>query len=121
MHRTVHRLFHNTCACTCTLQDEIKQTTRFSQSMYTDSIHCLCVYDQSFVPTAADDYIQHYTGLPNHTYKVLTTVFDFVFPKEEQHTKLQEFVITLIKLCLNLSSQDLAYHFDVHSSTISRI
>ena len=71
--------------------------------------------------TAADDYIQHYTELPN--YKVLNTVFDFLSPKE-QSTKLQpfqEFLITLIKLCLNVSSQDLAYCFNAHPSTISRI
>ena len=89
-----------------TLQANIEQTTPFSQS---------------FMQTAADDYIQHYTGLPN--YKVLNTVFDFLSPKERS-TKLQPFqelLITLIKLCLNLSSQDLAYCFNVHPSTISRI
>ena len=89
------------------LKDEIAHTTPFTES---------------FMQKAADRYIQHYTGLPN--FKVLKTVFDFVTPKEEVHRKLspfQEFIITLIKLRLNLSLQDLSYRFNVSPPTISRI
>lgn len=89
-----------------TLQEKIERITPFTQAS---------------MQAATDDFIQHYTGLPN--YKLLNTVFDFVAPKE-RNTKLssfQEFMVTLIKLRLNLTSQDLAYRFDVHPSTISRI
>ena len=71
---------------------------------------------------AGDNYIQQYTGLPN--FKLLKTPFDFVTPKEQLHTTLlpfQEFMITLIKLCLTLSLQDLAYRCNLSPPTISRI
>ena len=69
----------------------------------------------------SDDYVQHYTGLPN--VKVLMTVYRFVAPKDytTKLTPFQEFMVVLLKLRLNASSQDLAYRFDVSSSTISRI
>ena len=63
------------------------------------------------------------SGLPN--FDVLKAIFDFVVPKESLgNTKLtafQEFMLTLQKLRNNTSSKDLAYRFDVHPSTISRI
>ena len=70
---------------------------------------------------AGDKFVQDYTGLPN--FRMLKSVFDFVAPKS-QNTKLssfQEFMVTLIKLHHNLSSQDLAYQFNVSSSTVSRV
>ena len=66
-----------------TLKDEIVHTTPFTES---------------FMQKAGDNYIQHYTGLPN--FKLLKTLLDFVTPKEQVRTKLspfQEFIITLLK------------------------
>ena len=71
----------------------------------------------------SDDFIKHYTGLPN--FKVLKAICDFVIPKNAvSATKLpafQEIMVVLLKLRHNPSCQDLAYRFDVSLSTISRI
>ena len=51
-------------------------------------------------------------------------MFDFVAPPATQRTKLtpfQEFVLTLIKLRLNLPFQDLAYRFGLSVTMVSRI
>ena len=70
-----------------------------------------------------EQFILHYTGLPS--YQVFKVIFDFVAPTVSRAgTKLaafQEFMVVLVTLRLNPSSQDLAYRFDVHTSTISRI
>ena len=69
-----------------------------------------------------DEYVRFYTGLPN--FKVLKSVFDFVAPDNASATKLtqfQEYMVTLMKLRLDTPLKDLAYHFDVCSSTVSRI
>ena len=61
-------------------------------------------------------------SLPN--FEVLQTVFDFVAPPATQRTKLtpfQEFVLTLIKLRLDLPFQDIAYRFGLSVTTVSRI
>ena len=88
-----------------------------------DAINQLLPFTESCVQTQSRDFIQHYTGLPN--FDVLKAIFDFVVPKESLgNTKLtafQEFMLTLQKLQNNTSSKDLAYRFDVHPSTISRI
>ena len=53
----------------------------------------------------SNEYIVHYTGLPN--FKVLKVSFDFVGPKSSPaNTKLasfQEFMVVLLKLHLNVS------------------
>lgn len=88
-----------------------------------DDINRLLPFTESCVQTQSRDFIQHYTGLPN--FDVLKAIFDFVVPKESLgNTKLtafQAFMLTLQKLRNNTSSKDLAYRFDVHPSTISRI
>ena len=69
-----------------------------------------------------DEYVKFYTGLPN--FKVLKAVFDFASPANASTTKLthfQEFMVTLMKLRLDTPLKDLAYRFDVCSSTVSRI
>ena len=57
--------------------------------------------------------IQYYTGLP--TLSVLRAVFDITakdLPADNTHacTLFEQFLITLIKLRLNLGDQDLAYY-----------
>lgn len=88
-----------------------------------NKIERLQPFSETSLQSKPDEFISHYTGLPN--YQVLKVIFDFVAPTVPRaNTKLeafQEFVVVLIKLRLNPSSQDLAYRFDVHSSTISRI
>ena len=69
--------------------------------------------------------IVFYTGLPNS--KVLRVLFNFVAegaPFSSCNTKLssfEEFMVTLIKLRLNLPMQDLAFRFGVSCSTVQRI
>lgn len=80
-------------------------------------------FTKSSLQSKSNEFIQHYTGLPN--FKVLKTIFDFLVG-EQSHggrklTMFQEYMVALLKLRHNLSSQDLAYRFDVHASTISRI
>ena len=80
-------------------------------------------FTESSLQSKSNEFIQHYTGLPN--FKVLKTIFDFLVG-EQSHggrklTMFQEYMVALLKLRHNLSSQDLAYRFDVHASTISRI
>ena len=81
-------------------------------------------FGKEAMEAATDAFILHYTGLPN--FCVLYSIFAFV--QSELHsstgtklTPFQEFVLVLMKLRLDASSQDLAYRFDVHASTISRI
>ena len=61
-------------------------------------------------------------GLRN--FQVLKAVFSYVCPEQQSTTKLspfQEFMLVLLKLRLNSSSQDLSYRFGVAESTVSRI
>ena len=70
-----------------------------------------------------DKKINFYTGLPS--FEMLTIVFrqieHFVARKSQLLTPFQEFVLTLIKLKLNMPLEDLAYRFNVSVSTISRV
>ena len=56
-----------------------------------------------------------YTGLPS--FEILKTTFDHVAPfvsRKSQHlTPFQEFILTLMKLRLNMAFQDLAYCFTI--------
>ena len=67
-----------------------------------------------------DQKIRFYTGLPS--FIVLETVLKFM--SSQYHSTLssfEEFMVTLMKLCLSLFDQDLAFRFGVHQSTISQI
>ena len=89
----------------CSLSAKLARTTTFSE----ESLH-------------DDEYVRFYTGLPN--FGVLKSVFEFVAPPNASATKLthfQEFMVTLMKLRLDTPLKDLAYRFDVCSSTVSRI
>ena len=64
-----------------------------------------------------------YTGLPK--WDLLFVIFTFLKPhlstaSRKALTPFQQVLMTLMRLRLNLSGQDLAYRFNVHSSTISR-
>ena len=76
----------------------------FSQDYFTNDDHKVC----------------YYTGLPNK--EVLLSVFELVvsFPGSKKDTYWRSFIITLMKLRLNLGHQDLAYRLGVPISTLSR-
>ena len=64
-----------------------------------------------------------YTGLPS--FDVLKTVFDHVSPfikrKSQSLSQFQEYILTLMKLKLNLPLEDIAYRFNISLPTVSRI
>lgn len=70
-----------------------------------------------------DGQINFYTGLGNH--KTLKILFDFVSPHvpHTTHNKLsnfQQLVLFLIRLRLNLETQDLGYRYNVSQETACR-
>ena len=63
----------------------------------------------------------YYTGLPK--WGLLYVMFTFLKPhlsmaSRKALTPFQQVLMTMMQLRLNLSGQDLAYQFSVHSSTI---
>lgn len=69
-----------------------------------------------------DKRVKFYTGLPSlDTLKVIfLRIVPFVTRKPQHLTPFQEFVMTLMKLRLNMPLEDLAYRFNVSVSTGSR-
>ena len=63
-----------------------------------------------------DKRVKFYTGLPSlDTLKVIfLRIVPFVTRKPQHLTPFQEFVMTLMKLRLNMSLEDLAYRFNVY-------
>ena len=76
-------------------------------------------FDEGYF-TNDDQKICYYTGLPNK--EILLGVFELVIPlpglKREYYWK--SYLVTLMKLRLNLGYQDLAYRLGVSISTLSR-
>ena len=71
-----------------------------------------------------DDKVLFYTGLTN--WRILFVVFTFVQSHiaASRHTSLspfQQLLLTLMRLRLSLSVQDLGYRFGIHKSTVCRI
>ena len=64
--------------------------------------------------------VLYYTGLPKG--ELLQSVFELVipYPGQSRGYYWRSFIVTLMKLRLNLRHQDLAYRLDVSKSTISR-
>ena len=70
-----------------------------------------------------EEKVSYYTGLPN--FVILMGIFDLIKPGISKHASnllspFQKFIITLMRLRLNLQMQDLAYRYTVSLSTISR-
>ena len=70
-----------------------------------------------------DSKVKFYTGLPS--FQILMTLFDFITMSVACSDRsslplLQQFIMTLMKLRLNIENQHLAYLFGVHHSTVSQ-
>ena len=68
-----------------------------------------------------DEKVKFYTGLS--CWQLLFVLFEYVEHDLMQRailTPFQQLLLTLMRLRLNLSGQDLAYRFRVHKSTVSR-
>ena len=71
-----------------------------------------------------DKLTAFYTGLPS--FGIFMSLLNFVTKKTPENpsyklTHLQSFLLTLMKLRLNLSNYDLGFRFCVHETTVSRI
>ena len=70
-----------------------------------------------------DSRTKYYTGLPN--FLTFLTLFQHIYPYVERLPKKllpqEEFLCVLTKLRHNLGVEDLAYRFNVNSSTISKL
>ena len=68
-----------------------------------------------------DAKTRFYTGLS--TYHIFTVLFNFLHPFVNKSVKLSlmdEMLLVLMKLRLNLQTEDLAYRFDVSVATVLR-
>ena len=77
-------------------------------------------YDEDAIKQS-NEKVRFYTDLTN--WELLHLLLMFIQPYLRQRsvlTPFQQLLITLIRLRLNLSVKDLAYHFGGHYSTISR-
>ena len=91
-------------------------------SVQTNLTFCTQPFTEESFSVNGKDYVKFYTGLTD--FDVLKAVFDIVAPPVLYKTKLtqfQEFVLTLIKLRLDLPYKDLAYRFGLSLTTVSRI
>ena len=75
------------------------------------------------ISSKVPDVIKFYTGLPS--YPRLTAVFNYVSSSSVENScstlpLFQQFLITLMKLRLNVSDQDIAYRFGISQSTVSK-
>ena len=71
-----------------------------------------------------DEKVRYYTGVTKWT--ILLVLFQYVEASivSQGHSVIspfQQLILTLMRLRLSLSGQDLAYRFGIHSSTVSRI
>ena len=69
-----------------------------------------------------DDKVKVFTGL--QSYEIIITVYSVIKTLLKENSSLnsfQQFLLTCMKIKLNLPMQFLAYIFDVHKSTVSRI
>ena len=72
---------------------------------------------------SSDDKVRFYTSFPN--FKVLDSLFKFiqleVSGTKTLLSKFQKLILTLMRLRLNLTIQDLAYRFGISTSTTSSV
>ena len=96
------------------------QTEEFDYLFHTSAVKQ--PFDEAYFAHDSNK-VRFYIGLP--AYDVLQTVYTnvstFVIRKSLPLSKFQEFILTLMKLKLNMPMQDLAYRFGISLSTVSRI
>ena len=71
-----------------------------------------------------DKLTTFYTGLPS--FGIFMSLLNFITKKTPENpsfklTSFQSFLLTLMKLRLNLSNYDLAFRFCIHETTVSRV
>ena len=69
-----------------------------------------------------NEKVRFYTGLPAYDFlqNILQYVSKFVVRKSPTLSQFQDFVLTPMRLKLNMPMQDLAYHFGISRATVSR-
>ena len=102
------------------LQEERSQLRELT-SQSESKVAQLSLSQESFMEN--DAKVKYYTGLPN--FATLMALFNFLSPCIEIGNRsvlslFQQLIIVLLKLCLNVGDQDIAYRFCVNQSTISR-
>ena len=108
--------------------DRIPLQKQIDSSTQTEEFDYLFTSEPPQRPFGEDEFrnddkkVTFYTGLPS--FDTLKVVFDRIVPfitrKSQLLTPFQEFIMTLMKLKLNMPFEDLAYRFDVSVSTVSR-
>ena len=104
--------------------DAITQNLRECQILRSD-FHILKNNVKQFELTSfvlKDDKVKVFTGL--QSYEIMMTVYSVIKTLLKENSSLnsfQQFLLTCMKIKLNLPMQFLAYIFDVHKSTVSRI
>ena len=101
--------------------DAVTQTEEFDY-IYAMKNMTIRPFDESYF--AEDDAkVRFYTGLPS--FDILKKISNFVAPHVKRNSlnlsKFQEFIMTLIKVRLNVPHQDPAYRFVVSLTTVSHI
>ena len=107
-------LLKSSCAQITLLQENVKLLQRKVMSLALDQ--------GSF--RNDDEKVRYYTGLTNWT--ILLELFQYIEGSiiSQGHSVIspfQQLILTLMRLRLSLSGQDLSYRFSIHSSTVSRI
>lgn len=105
--------------------DRLKQeVNRLRVELYSlrESLNARCLTYAAF--QRDDELTKFYTGLPN--FQLLDAVFTLVKGLVRHSSinalpQFQEYVVTLIRLRLNVPLRDLAFRFDVSEATVSRI
>ena len=102
--------------------DQLKEENTVIRKSFDDLKGRVCMKQEEL--RGDDKKVKYYTGLP--TFGLLKTLYDFVatdLPSDITGSKLdsfEQFIMTLMKLRLNLGDQDLAYRFNISQPTVSR-
>ena len=102
------------------LEEKYQQISTINHNL-SQSLSCLSFESFTEAPSSK---IKFYTGVEP---EICKHVFDLVVDHVPESThssklsKVQEFLMVLMKCRLNLFEQDLAYRFDISQSTVSRI
>ncbi|KAL3888493.1 hypothetical protein ACJMK2_000860 [Sinanodonta woodiana] len=107
--------------------DFLESMTQELQCLRTENIYLneeIRKFDK-YIPSSFDgkkERVLYFTGLPN--YQILMTLFTYLepfLPVKKSMEKFTMFIMTLMKLRLNVSSTFLSYEFNISSATVSRI